>query len=129
MRESRALAYSAAAFLITPSKLKNPYYYRTFIATQNDKMLDAMKAFDEIINNMPESEKAFNLAKEALITRLRTERTTKADVLWALGRAGFGTLCRHAQSTVRTGAEYDIPPDKSLPREMGEKTANMSMWS
>ena len=32
---------------------------------------------------MPESEKAFNLAKEALITRLRTERTTKADVLWA----------------------------------------------
>ena len=83
MRESRALAYSAAAFLITPSKLKNPYYYRTFIATQNDKMLDAMKAFDEIINNMPESEKAFNLAKEALITRLRTERTTKADVLWA----------------------------------------------
>ncbi len=83
MRESRALAYLAAAFMISPSKLKHPYYYRTFIATQNDKMLDAMMAFDEIINNMPESEKAFELAKEALITRLRTERITKADVLWA----------------------------------------------
>ena len=47
------------------------------------KMLDAMKAFDEIINQMPESEKAFDLAKDALITRLRTERITKSDVLWA----------------------------------------------
>lgn len=83
MRESRGLAYSAGAYLITPSKLQYPYIYRTFIATQNDKMLDAMKAFDEIINQMPESEKAFDLAKDALITRLRTERITKSDVLWA----------------------------------------------
>lgn len=82
MRESRGLAYSAGAFLISPSKLKYPYIYRTFIATQNDKTIDAMKAFDEIINNMPESEKAFNLAKDALITRLRTDRVTKSNVLW-----------------------------------------------
>ncbi len=83
MRESRALAYSAAAFLVSPSKLKYPYYFRTFIATQNDKMLDAMAAFDEIINQMPESQRAFDLAKESLITRLRTERITKSDILWA----------------------------------------------
>ncbi|MDD4660687.1 MAG: insulinase family protein [Massilibacteroides sp.] len=83
MREARGLAYSAGAYLITPSKKKDPYIYRTFIATQNDKMLDAMKAFDQIINQMPESEKAFNLAKDALITRLRTERITKYDVLWS----------------------------------------------
>lgn len=83
MRESRALAYSAGAFLISPSKLKYPYIYRTFIATQNDKMLDAMAAFDKIINNMPESEKAFKLAKESLITRLRTDRITGDGILWA----------------------------------------------
>lgn len=83
MREARALAYTAAATMVCPSKLKYPYYYRTFIATQNDKMLDAMKAFDEIVNNMPESERAFELAKEALITRLRTDRVTKSNVLWA----------------------------------------------
>lgn len=82
MREARGLAYSAGAYLITPSKKKDPYIYRTFIATQNDKMLDAIQAFDEIINNMPESEKAFNLAKEALLTTLRTEHITKYDVLW-----------------------------------------------
>ena len=83
MREARGLAYSAGAYLISPSKLKYPYVYRTFIATQNDKMIDALKAFDEIINNMPESEKAFNLAKDALLTRLRTDRITKSGVLWS----------------------------------------------
>ncbi|WP_277466951.1 M16 family metallopeptidase [Parabacteroides sp. PF5-6] len=83
MREARGLAYSASAYLISPSKLKDPYVYRTFIATQNDKMIDAMKAFDDIINNMPESERAFALAKEGLITRMRTERITKANVLWS----------------------------------------------
>lgn len=91
MRESRALAYTAAAAMVAPSKLEYPYLYRTFIATQNDKMLDAMAAFDEIINQMPESEKAFALAKESLITRLRTDRITKEDVLWAyLGARDLG---------------------------------------
>lgn len=83
MREARGLAYSAGANLIAPSKLRHSYIYRTFIATQNDKMQDALKAFEGIINDMPESEKAFDLAKDALLTRLRTERITKSAVLWA----------------------------------------------
>ncbi|MDL2283011.1 insulinase family protein [Odoribacter sp. OttesenSCG-928-G04] len=83
MREARGLAYSADARLRQPIKLDKPYYYSTFIATQNDKMIDALKAFDEIINNMPESQNAFDLAKESLITNLRTERITKVDVLWS----------------------------------------------
>lgn len=83
MREARGLAYSANAFLIRPSKLKYPYLMRTFIATQNDKMEDAVQAFHSIINDMPISENAFNLAKEGLITRLRTDRIIKENVLWA----------------------------------------------
>lgn len=82
MREARGLAYSAGAYFIEPSKLKDPYLFRSFIACQNDKMGDALDAFDEIINNMPESENAFKLAKEALISRMRTQRITKSDVLW-----------------------------------------------
>ncbi|MDH6343828.1 putative Zn-dependent peptidase [Parabacteroides sp. PFB2-12] len=83
MREARGLAYSSSAYLNAPSKEKYSYIYRAFIATQNDKMIDAMKAFDDIINNMPESEQAFSLAKESLITRMRTERVTKSDILWS----------------------------------------------
>ncbi|MDR0983290.1 MAG: insulinase family protein [Culturomica sp.] len=82
MREARGLAYSASAGLRQPSRLDRPYYYNMFIATQNDKVIDAMKAFDEIINDMPESEKAFALSKESLITNIRTSRVTKASVLW-----------------------------------------------
>lgn len=80
MREARSLAYSAGATLNQPSKLDRPYTYSTFIATQTDKLNDALLAFDEIINQMPESQPAFNLAKEALLARLRTERVTGAKV-------------------------------------------------
>lgn len=80
MRESRSLAYTAGASMNEPGRLDQPYFYNTFIATQNDKMGDALNAFDEIINNMPESEAAFDLAKEALLARLRTDRIIGAAV-------------------------------------------------
>lgn len=80
LREARGLAYSAGAGLNQPSRLDRPYVYTTFIATQNDKMGDVLVAFDEIINHMPESESAFNLAKEALLARLRTERITGSEI-------------------------------------------------
>ena len=83
MRESRSLAYSANAYYSFPSYLDLPYYYTATIATQNDKMGDAITAFNEIINDMPESREAFNLAKESLDARLRTERIIKDDIAWA----------------------------------------------
>lgn len=82
MREARGLAYSANAYLNPPSKLEFPYTMRTFIATQNDKMNDALQAFQSILTDMPLSENAFKLAKEGLITRLRTNRIIKENVLW-----------------------------------------------
>ena len=81
MREARGLAYSSSARMMQPWRLEEPAYFWTYIATQNDKMIDALNAFDEIINNMPVSEQAFHIAKEALIGRLRTERITRDGVL------------------------------------------------
>lgn len=83
MRESRSLAYSAGAYLSSPSYLDQPYVYITSIGTQNDKLFDAINAFDEIINNMPQSAPAFALAKEGLDARLRTEREIKDMVAWS----------------------------------------------
>lgn len=83
MRETRGLAYSAWASVTQPSYLKYPYMMRTQIATQNDKMNDAIDTFNDIINNMPESEAAFELAKEGLIKRLRTDRIIKSDIIWS----------------------------------------------
>ena len=81
MREARGLAYSAQAFLSEPEFKDDTYSFMAFIATQNDKMRQAIEAFDEIINNMPESEASFAVAKEALLSRLRTQRLTGMDVL------------------------------------------------
>ncbi len=81
MREARGLAYSAWTQLVSPSYSDATYCYLAFIATQNDKMQTAIEAFDEIINRMPESEAAFQVAKDALISRLRTTRTNGIDVL------------------------------------------------
>jgi len=81
MREARGLAYSANARYATPGKKDETYCFSTFIATQNDKMMDAVNAFDEIINQMPQSEAAFNIAKENIIANLRTTRITGQSVI------------------------------------------------
>lgn len=83
MREARALAYSSYAYLAEGSTAADPYIYFAFIATQNDKMRSAIEAFEEIINNMPESEAAFALAKQEILANLSTQRTIKEDILWA----------------------------------------------
>jgi predicted Zn-dependent peptidase len=82
MREARGLAYSANARYQSPSKPDKSYYLTTFIATQNDKMSDAVAAFKEILNNMPVSEKAFTLAKNDIITGIRTSRILRSGILW-----------------------------------------------
>ena len=82
MRESRGLAYSAWAGLNAPGYLDQTYYFISQIATQSDKLMDAVNTFNDIINNMPLSENAFRLAKEGMITRLRTDRITKMGIIW-----------------------------------------------
>lgn len=82
MRERRSLAYSAWATMAVPSNLEKPYIYMASIATQNDKMADAVEAFDEIIENMPVSQNAFDLAKQGLDARLRSERIIKDNIAW-----------------------------------------------
>ncbi len=82
MREARGLAYSAAAAYVTPSRAGRPYSMVSVIATQTDKMDDALQAFYQIIEDMPESEAAFKLAKDGLFSRLRTERILRSNILW-----------------------------------------------
>ena len=81
MREARALAYSAGAYLTEPSFTGDSYSFYARIGSQNDKLRDAVEAFDEIINDMPESQKAFDIAMSSLDGTLRTQRTTGMSVL------------------------------------------------
>ena len=83
MREARGLAYSAAAYYLTPSKKGEPENFFTYIITQNDKMMDAVNQFREILDKMPESEAAFQIAKDALTKQIASQRTTKFGVIMA----------------------------------------------
>ncbi len=82
MRETRGLAYSAGAYYVTPGLKNVPYRFQAQITTQNDKLQEAYTHFCEIIENLPQSEAAFNNAKTALINRLRTNRVVRENVLY-----------------------------------------------
>ena len=82
MREARGLAYSAYSYLAKGRVPQHPYYFYAFIATQNDKVEQAVKAFDDIIENMPRSEQAFELANSGILANLESQRITKSLILW-----------------------------------------------
>ena len=81
LRETRGLAYSAWAQYFMPSRQLETESLKGNIISQNDKMMDCIKAFGSIINEMPQSEKAFELAKQASLKRIATERTTKFGII------------------------------------------------
>ena len=82
MRESRALAYSAGANLVRPSFTNDDYYFRATIASQNDKLRQAVEAFSEIIETMPESPENLEIAKSAILNKIRTRRVHGLSVLY-----------------------------------------------
>lgn len=99
MRESKALAYSVFASFRSPGKKEKAHYVLSFIGTQADKLPEAMKGMNDLLNTMPESENLFNAAKNAVIQKIRTERITKSGVLFSYERAK------------RLGLDYDLRKD------------------
>lgn len=82
MREKRSLAYTAWAEYSAPSAPEGYYVNRAFIATQNDKVVDAFNAFDDLYKEMPQSENAFKLVKESMLSDYRTLRVQKMNLIW-----------------------------------------------
>ena len=108
MREARGLAYNAMAYYLTPAKKGQPEYFLTHIITQNDKMMDCVNQFREILDKMPASEAAFQIAKDALTKRLASQRTTK-----------FGVI-RAYISDKRQGFDFDV--DKKIYEDLQNLT-------
>ena len=81
LREARGLAYSASAYYVDPDHKGDTNYFFENIITQNDKMKDCLDVFDQITEQLPLNEGAFQLAKDAILKRMATQRTTRASVL------------------------------------------------
>ena len=83
IREKRSLAYTARSDYREPSYPDGYYVNNAFTATQNDKVIDALDAFNDLFENMPLSEKSFKLAQEAIVSDIATQRITKMDIIWS----------------------------------------------
>ena len=81
LREARGLAYNASAAYKDPQYKDQTEYFFTHIITQNDKMMDCVSQFHQILDSIPESEASFKIAKEALTKRLASQRTTKFGII------------------------------------------------
>jgi len=89
LRESRGLAYSASAYYDgMPDRKGHPETNSTRIISQNDKMMDCIRTFNQILDSVPQSEASFQVAKESLMKRLACQRTTRTAVLnaWLAAR-------------------------------------------
>jgi predicted Zn-dependent peptidase len=87
IRESQGLAYSAYAGYSLGAKKDRSNYLYSYVGTQADKQPEAMNAMLDLLNNLPESETAFNISKEAILSQIESERITKSSVLWSYERA------------------------------------------
>ena len=84
LREARGLAYSAGARYTAPSAYpyKDMESFTTYIITQNDKMMDCVNEFNNLLNDTPSREAGFKLARQSLIKSLSTARTNYENVFW-----------------------------------------------
>ena len=83
MREARGLAYNASAYYARPSKKGEKESFFTHIITQNDKMMDCVRQFHQILDTIPQSETAFQIAKDAVVKQLASQRVQKLSVLYS----------------------------------------------
>ena len=81
LRESRGLAYSAGARFAQATDADDRESFSTSIITQNDKLRDCLAVFDQIVERMPQDERAFAVARDAVLKRLATRRTLREAIL------------------------------------------------
>ncbi|MFT7588436.1 MAG: zinc protease [Limisphaerales bacterium] len=96
IRETRALAYSAFASYSTPTAKDKSHYLRAYVATQVDKMPEAIGAMSELLNDMPRADQQFEAARESVLKRIETDRVTKSSIFW------------NRESALRRGLTHDF---------------------
>lgn len=96
LREARGLAYSASAYYNEPWRKTQPESFYTYIISQNDKMADCISVFNNIVDTIPQSQAAFDIARQSVTKKLQSQRTLRENVLYAY---------RNAQLR---GIDYDI---------------------
>lgn len=82
IRESKALAYSAYAFAADPEKRKKSHYLQAYVGTQPDKLQEAVKAFETILEDMPIAPSSMEQARTSVLKQIAADRILKANIYW-----------------------------------------------
>jgi predicted Zn-dependent peptidase len=83
LRESKALAYATFATYGTPSKKEDPFYILAYIGCQADKMNEAIGGMNALLNDLPENEQNFELARTSEKKDIETQRFTEDGIVFA----------------------------------------------
>jgi predicted Zn-dependent peptidase len=81
IRESKALAYSTFAFVITPDKKEDPFYTLAYVGSQADKFKEATVAMNELLTDLPEIKSNLDFAKISLKKDIETQRITQDGII------------------------------------------------
>lgn len=81
IRESKALAYSTFSFVQTPVKKDDNYTLVAYVGSQADKLNEAVAGMNELLTDLPKTEKNFITSQQSLIKDLETERITKDNII------------------------------------------------
>lgn len=87
IRESKALAYSTYASFVSPDKKEDPYEATFYVGTQADKLGDALTAVNHLLNEMPESEKNWEIGKKSIKQGIETKRISKSQIMFKYEQA------------------------------------------
>ncbi|MBX9783363.1 MAG: insulinase family protein [Chitinophagaceae bacterium] len=99
IRESKALAYSAFSSYNEPGRLDEPFSSMFYVGTQADKADSALASMQQLLNNMPQSEKLWQTGKKAIKQNIETNRITKENILFTYNYA------------LRMGLDHDMRKD------------------
>jgi predicted Zn-dependent peptidase len=83
IREAKGLAYSAYAVYQPPVKKDDSDYFLGYVGTQADKLNESIKAMNELLNVLPESEKGIIGARDNIRKSIETERITQDEILFS----------------------------------------------
>ena len=99
IRESKALAYSTDAAIITPTKKDDYFSAFAYVGSQADKMNEAVSGMNELLNELPKTEQSFINAREEPDKDIETGRITNENII-------FNYL-----NSMRKGIDHDLRKD------------------
>jgi len=111
LREARALAYSAGALYFTGNRTDDEDIMVGAMGTQVDKTAEALEAFIDLVDNLPESQERFDEARVSLVNQYRTTKTGFRQVIGAVRaweRLGLPIDPRESRYATLKSSDYSL---------------------